>query len=211
MSSYFLEIEDEDPQASDAMLRMNRMYRWQRHIYDLTRRYYLLGRDRMIASLHPAAGANVLEIGCGTGRNLVHAARRYPLARFFGIDVSTEMLSSAMPAIARAGLAGRVRLALADATSVNPRTLFVVAAFDEIMISYSLSMIPEWRHVLESAVGLLKPGGRLHVIDFGDIERLPLIRAPLLRWLALFGVTPRGDLEQELSALALASGARSEV
>jgi len=207
MSAYSFEIDEEDSRASDAMRRMNRMYRWQRHIYDATRRYYLLGRDRMIANLHPAAGANVLEIGCGTGRNLVQAARRYPQARFFGIDVSTEMLASAMAAIARAHLAGRIRLAQADAASTHPRDLFGVPAFDAVMISYSLSMIPEWRTVLGEAARLLRPGGRLHVVDFGGLERLPAIRALLLRWLTLFGVTPRGDLERELSALALASGA----
>ncbi|MDH4412604.1 MAG: SAM-dependent methyltransferase, partial [Rhizobium sp.] len=31
--------------------RMDRMYRYQRHIYDLSRKYYLLGRDHMIAGL----------------------------------------------------------------------------------------------------------------------------------------------------------------
>jgi S-adenosylmethionine-diacylgycerolhomoserine-N-methlytransferase len=72
-------------------------------------------------------------------------------------------------------------------------------------------MIPEWRHVLDRAAALLKPGGRLHVVDFGNLERLPVIRAPLLRWLALFGVTPRDDLEAELSALAAAFGARLAV
>ena len=207
MASYSFEIGDEGSQVSDASLRMNRMYRWQRHIYDVTRRYYLFGRDRMIANLKPAAGASVLEIGCGTGRNLVHAARRYPQARFFGIDVSTEMLSSAMSAIARAELAGRIRLAHADATCANPNVLFAIAGFDEVMISYSLSMIPEWRQVLDGAVRLLRPGGRLHVIDFGDLERLATIRAPLTRWLTLFGVTPRNELEQAFRALALASGA----
>jgi S-adenosylmethionine-diacylgycerolhomoserine-N-methlytransferase len=207
MSSYSYEIDDEAPQASDALLRMNRMYRWQRHIYDATRRYYLLGRDGMIANLRPTVGARVLEIGCGTGRNLVHAARRYPQARFFGIDVSTEMLTSAMSAIARADLSDRIRLAQADATSADPQVLFAIAGFDEVMISYSLSMIPEWHHVLDGGVRLLRPGGRLHVVDFGDLERLPAMRAPLRRWLALFGVTPRDGLEQELSALALVSGA----
>src|SRR5882762_7881391 len=86
---------------TEATDRMNRMYRRQRHIYDGTRRYYLLGRDRLITGLRPGAGASVLEIGCGTGRNLVLAARLYPAARFFGIDVSTEMLTSAMTAISR--------------------------------------------------------------------------------------------------------------
>src|ERR1700740_3820343 len=88
----------------EATDRMNRMVRWQRHIYDGTRRYYLLGRDQLISGLRPAAGATVLEIGCGTGRNLVLAGRLYPPARFFGVDVSTEMLTSAMPAISRVGL-----------------------------------------------------------------------------------------------------------
>ena len=67
--------------AADASTLMDRMYRHQRHIYDLTRKFYLLGRDRLIAALDPAAG-DVLEIGCGTGRNLILAARRYPNARF---------------------------------------------------------------------------------------------------------------------------------
>jgi S-adenosylmethionine-diacylgycerolhomoserine-N-methlytransferase len=207
MSAHSFEIGEEGSQATDAMRRMNRMYRWQRHIYDASRRYYLLGRDRMIANLRPAAGANVLEIGCGTGRNLVRAARRYPQARFFGVDVSTEMLASAKAAIARAGLTGRIALAQADATSADPQILFAVPAFDAVIISYSLSMIPEWRTVLAEAARLLNPCGRLHVVDFGDLERLPAIRAALLRWLAWFGVTPRGDLERELSALALVSGA----
>ena len=81
------------------------------------------------------------------------------------------------------------------------------SGFDEVMIPSSLSMIPDWRHVLDGAVRLLKPGGRLHVVDFGDLERLAAIRAPLVRWLALLGVAPRNDLEQELSTLALASDA----
>jgi len=52
---------------------MNRMYRRQRHIYDGTRRYYLLGRDGSSPACGPARG-QAAEIGCGTGRNLVLAA-----------------------------------------------------------------------------------------------------------------------------------------
>jgi len=48
----------------------------------------------MNANLCPAAGASVLEIGCGTGP--AQAARRCPQVRFFGTNVSTEMLGSAM-------------------------------------------------------------------------------------------------------------------
>jgi S-adenosylmethionine-diacylgycerolhomoserine-N-methlytransferase len=208
MSVYPFEIGEDAGQPADAMRRMNRMYRLQRHIYDATRLYYLLGRDRMVANLRPASGASVLEIGCGTARNLVHAARLHPNAHFFGIDVSTEMLTSAIAAISRAGLASRIKVAHGDATAAHPQKLFAVASFDHVMISYSLSMIPDWRHVLKAAADNLKPGGRLHVVDFGNQERLPAIARVLLKqWLAVFDVTPRDDLERELLAIVEACGA----
>lgn len=203
MPTYFPEIGADTSWPAEATRRMNRMYRRQRHIYDGTRRYYLLGRDRLIAGLQPAAGSSVLEIGCGTGRNLVLAARLHPDARLFGIDVSTEMLTSAISAISRHGLTGRVRVAHGDGTAFDPQALFGVPSFDQVMISYSLSMIPDWRRVLQAAASRLKPGGRLHIVDFGNQERLPdIARALLLRWLAMFKVTPRADLEGVLSAMA---------
>jgi S-adenosylmethionine-diacylgycerolhomoserine-N-methlytransferase len=203
MAAYSSDIGADSAWPAEATDRMNRMYRWQRHIYDGTRRYYLLGRDQLIDNLRPAAGASVLEIGCGTGRNLVLAARLHPDARFFGIDVSTEMLTSAISAISRHGLTNRIRVAHGDGTAFDPPTLFGIEAFDHIFISYSLSMIPDWRGVLGAAAGRLKPGGRLHIVDFGNQERLPdMARALLRRWLAMFDVTPRDDLEPLLSAMA---------
>ncbi len=208
MSAYSRDIGADASWPVEATDRMNRMYRRQRHIYDGTRRYYLLGRDRLIAGLVPAAGASVLEIGCGTGRNLVHAARLYPDARFFGIDVSTEMLTSAISSISRRDLAKRIRVAHGDATAFDPQALFGLPSFDHVMISYSLSMIPDWRHVLQAASSRLKPGGCLHIVDFGNQERLPRIARTLLkRWLAMFDVTPRDDLERELSVMVKTSGA----
>jgi S-adenosylmethionine-diacylgycerolhomoserine-N-methlytransferase len=208
MSIYSEEIGAEPSWPLEATRRMNRMYRRQRHIYDGTRRYYLLGRDQLIANLAPKAGADVLEIGCGTGRNLVHASRLYPDARFFGLDISTEMLTSAISAISRHGLTKRIRVAHGDGTSFNPQVSFGIIRFDHVMISYSLSMIGDWRNVLQAAVSRLKPGGSLHIVDFGSQEHLPGITRTLLkRWLALFDVTPREDLERELSAMSRTSNA----
>jgi len=67
---------------------MDGIYRYQRYIYDATRKYYLLGRDLLLDELRPPMGGTVLEIGCGTGRNLILAARRYPSARLYGFDIS---------------------------------------------------------------------------------------------------------------------------
>src|SRR5260370_33834233 len=208
MSAYSSDIGEDTSWPAEATRRMNRMYRRQRHIYDGTRRYYLLGRDQLIAGLRPAVGASVLEIGCGTGRNLVLAARLHPDVRFFGIDVSTEMLTSAISAISRRGLTNRIRVAHGDGTAFDPQALFGMPLFDNVMISYSLSMIPDWSRVLEAALSHLKPGGRLHIVDFGGPERLPgIVRRLLVRSLAMFDVTPRDDLERVLSAMADASGA----
>ncbi|MEP4422552.1 MAG: methyltransferase domain-containing protein, partial [Nitratireductor sp.] len=74
--------------GGDHAALMDANYRFQRHVYDLTRKYYLLGRDRLVDALQVPAGGSVLELGCGTGRNLVRVARRYPHARLFGLDIS---------------------------------------------------------------------------------------------------------------------------
>lgn len=187
---------------------MNRIYRRQHHVYDLTRKFYLLGRDRLIAQLRPNAGDAVLEIGCGTGRNLVVAARRYPAARFYGIDVSTVMLTKAIDQLGRAGLSGRVRIAHGDAAAFEPQRLFGRERFDRIFISYSISMIPDWNGAINRALALLAPGGELHIVDFGGQSGLPgPFRAVLRRWLKLFHVAPRDGLERWLSACAKRSGA----
>ncbi len=181
---------------------MDRIYRPQQRIYDATRKYYLLGRDRMIAGLRPGPADRVLEIGCGTGRNLVLAARLYPGAVLFGIDVSREMLATADRALLRSGLADRVRTAHADATTFAPQALFNQASFERIFISYSLSMIPAWEAVLERSIGLLAPGGELHLVDFGDQGGLPgWFRAGLRRWLRRFHVTPCDRLEATIGRL----------
>lgn len=188
---------------------MNRVYRWQRRwgFYDATRKYYLLGRDPLIAGLSPPEGATVLEIGCGTGRNLVLAAQRYPGARFHGIDISTEMLAAAGQAVERAGLAGRVRLAHADAAAFDPRRAFRQDSYERIFISYAVSMIPQWRAVMAHAVRRLAPGGELHVADFGDMAELPgWTRTAMYRWLGWYHVTPRPDLFEVASSLASSLG-----
>lgn len=197
----------ESPPVADAAGFMNRMYRHQRHIYDLTRKFYLLGRDELVAALAPPERGRVLEIGCGTGRNLIKAARAYPSIQAYGVDVSTEMLATACQSVTAAGLAARISTAQADATSFDPRECFGVASFDRIFISYALSMIPPWRDVVAHACHFLAENGSLHIVDFGDQAGLPgWFRIALDRWLALFSVHPCLELEADLAAFAGSHG-----
>jgi S-adenosylmethionine-diacylgycerolhomoserine-N-methlytransferase len=184
--------------TSDHAARMDRMYRYQRHIYDLTRKYYLLGRDRAIRDLAVPKDGTLLEVGCGTGRNLLLAHRIYPRAHLYGLDISSEMLATTRANFR--GKAAEPMLRVADATNFSSAD-FGVDGFDRILISYALSMIPDWQGALTAALAALKPGGSLHIVDFGQQENLPVwFRASLQAWLSRFHVTPRADLAEAIEA-----------
>jgi S-adenosylmethionine-diacylgycerolhomoserine-N-methlytransferase len=181
---------------------MDQVYRRQKHIYDLTRKYYLFGRDRLIATLGARPGAKVVELGCGTGRNLARIAAVWPSVRLYGLDISREMLGQA-----GARLGSAAQLAAGDATAFDPASLFNTASFDHVVLSYALSMIPDWRGTIAHAAGLLAPGGRLHIVDFGDFSGLPGPVAALLRaWLRLFHVTPRATMGTVAAQIAAERG-----
>ncbi len=182
---------------------MDDVYRGQRHIYDLTRKYYLLGRDRVIDEMGVPDGGTVLEIGCGTGRNLARIAYRYPGARLYGLDISEEMLKSASANLRRNGSINRANLAQADAAHFDALLLLGRARFDRIMFSYTLSMIPDWQSALRQAADLLSSQGSLHIVDFGIQEGLPgWFKQGLFAWLAKFHVEPRADLLENAMQLA---------
>lgn len=174
---------------------MDDIYKSQRHIYDVTRKYYLLGRDRLIDDLKPEPGQKVLEVGCGTGRNLVKAAKTYPEAEFYGFDISSEMLISAQNSVNKAELTSRVHLAQGDASNFSTEKPFDISAFDRVFYSYTLSMIPPWEKAVHEGINVLSDDGRLHIVDFGEQENLPgLFRHLLKKWLALFHVESRKGL-----------------
>ena len=173
---------------------MDRRYPWLQHI--------LFGRARAIASLRLGGASSMLEIGCGSGRNLLLMAEAHPALRLTGIDISADMLQSARTRIARAGLEDRVTLLRDDAA-----TLPIDGKAPCILMSYSLSMLPDWRRALASAVDALEPGGILAIVDFGNFGGLP-------DWLAeiCLGMLTRQDapacleLAQELRRLAPSRG-----
>ncbi|MGQ3076499.1 MULTISPECIES: class I SAM-dependent methyltransferase [Rhizobium/Agrobacterium group] len=199
-SPAILAVDDNKDHAD----RMDRMYRYQRHIYDLTRKYYLLGRDHMIAGLDVMSGGSLLEVGCGTGRNLALARRHFPSAMLFGLDISAEMLATAQAKLARDHTAPRLQVA--DATAFSPED-FGQPHFDRVMISYALSMIPDWQAAIDRAIEALGPAGSLHIVDFGQQERLPVwFQKALQAWLARFHVTPRLELRHALEERAEAHG-----
>ncbi|WP_372731290.1 class I SAM-dependent methyltransferase [Novosphingobium sp.] len=181
---------------------MDAVYRNQKYIYDATRKYYLFGRDGLIRNLEATPGMSVLEIGCGTGRNLDCAAQSWPGAQLHGLDISDEMLS-----VARKRMGNDCVLSRGDATGFDAEALFGRATFDRVFISYALSMIPQWEQAMDQAARVLAPGGSLHVVDFGDLGGLPRpVRSLMHGWLEKFHVTPRENMGSVAASIAQEHG-----
>jgi S-adenosylmethionine-diacylgycerolhomoserine-N-methlytransferase len=183
-------------------LAMDRMYRYQRHIYDLTRKYYLFGRDSLIQELPITADNHVLEIGCGTGRNLFLAARRHHAGHLYGLDASDEMLSTAREKARKLGYAQRITFRQGLAEYLSYRDFGLDKPFDAVFFSYTLSMIRPWQPAMDAALRNLKPGGDLFIVDFADQSGLPRWFASSLQgWLRKFGVIHDPALIQYLKML----------
>jgi len=198
------------PEA-DITLRMQRMYRPQRLVYDLSRRYYLIGRDRLLDGIEAAPGGSVLDMGCGTGRNLVRLAGRLPEARLFGLDAARVMLEEAEAKTRRKRLGRRLEFAHGVAEELSPRRMFGVDAFDHILFSYSLSMIDSPTLAVLKALAALRKGGRLHIVDFGDMADLPRpLQSGLAAWLRCFGVEHRPEVRRLLLELEARGEGRLE-
>lgn len=154
--------------SSEQTASARRYYRRQAPWYDLTRWIFLFGRNELldwISATHAARPIHLVEVGCGTGRNLRRLAARHSDWRFTGIDVSPDMLFRA--AEATAPFSERVRL-LEQPYGLEMEPLDAPA--DVVLFSYSLTLFnPGWEQALDRARQDLQPGGQIAVVDFQDV------------------------------------------
>ena len=187
---------------SNAFESMDRMYRHQRYFYDLTRKYYLLGRDRLIGEMNVQRGETVLEVGCGTARNLIILAGKHKDAKFYGLDASSEMLKTSQNNVSAHKIDNiKLEVALADSFGFA-ETFGLEQPFDKIFFSYSISMIPPWKESIANALANLRSGGSFYMVDFYDQAELPAFFQKMLQgWLRQFHVQFWGELMPHLESL----------
>lgn len=187
---------------------MDKIYSWQTGIYDLTRRYFLFGRDALLDRLKPAPDDRILEVGCGTCRNLRKLARRTSEAKLYGLDVSQVMLDHAQKLLDAEGAGDRVKLVQAYGEAFSHKETFGEdEGFSKMFCSYSISMIPTWRETLENCRENLAPGGELWIVDFYDQAGWPgFFQAGLGWWLKQFHVSYNPDFLPFLETMAHKSG-----
>lgn len=181
------------PTSTDQAARMEAYYRFHAKIYDATRWSFLFGRKEIIQKISTlATPTHILEIGCGTGQNLIRLGRTFPQAQIIGLDASESML-----AVARKNLGPLAqRVVLFQQVYDHPLQQNVgEEKFDLILCSYSLSMInPGWGRVIDSAYHDLDEGGLMAVVDFHDSNW------PLFKWLMRIHVRLNGHLLPKLQA-----------
>lgn len=174
--------------SSHQDLKLRNYYRWQSKIYDATRWAFLFGREELInriPELPPEP--RILEIGCGTGKNLQLLQFLYPDAQIFGVDLSPAMLKKA-----EQNIGSDHAVTLLNQTYGNGE--FEHSNFHLILCSYSLTMMGRnmygiFDHIHED----LSSGGYFAVVDFNRSPS-PLFR----RWMLRNHVTINGELMQYL-------------
>lgn len=161
-------------------------YRWQSRIYDATRWSFLFGRSVVIDRVaRLAEPKRILEVGCGTGRNLMELARRFPQAQLTGLDVSADMLHLTEKKLAGAG--ARERVTLVRQRYDQPLN---ESGFDLVLCSYALSMFnPGWEEAVACAAADLTPDGLFALVDFHD-SRFTWFK----RWMRVNHVRMEGHL-----------------
>ena len=191
------------PQTASHALSLEAFYAPQAGTYDRFRERLLQGRAELIARLPLPADAHVVELGCGTGRNVEYfGARLSGIAEFDLVDLCPALLAHARNRFAQAA---QVHVIEADAAQFRPR-----APVDCVYLSYALTMMPDWRATLSNAFAMLKPNGVLGVVDFYHSHARPaagLVRHGALtrffwrRWFAHDGVRLNPEHLDALRAL----------
>lgn len=164
------------PQAS----QIRRMFSSIAPRYDLLNHLLSLNVDqswrRQAASLLAAPledrQALCLDLCCGTGDLLVEMARQ-GCARIVGSDFSHPMLKLGREKLAKRSLQQRAYLLEADAL----RLPFPANTFDGLAVAFGLRNLESWGDGLGEMRRVLKPGGRIVVLEFSR----PTL--PLFKWL----------------------------
>ena len=145
--------------------------------YDFLNRLMSLRRDvawrwALVRNIRACGASHLLDIATGTGDVAVMACRAIPGLRVTGVDFVPEMVALARPKLARAGVGGRVRLSLADAS----RLPFPRETFDTASIAFGIRNMPRRIEIMREIRRVLKHGGSLIVLEMAPPNN------PLYRW-----------------------------
>lgn len=151
------------------------------HRYDRLNHVLSAGLDRRwrrqaIAAVAPPAGSRVLDVCTGTADLAIAAGRRDPPPRaVVGVDFAGAMLDVGRGKVRASGLGRRVRLVRGDAC----RLPCAPASMDAATVGFGIRNVVDPAQALREIARVLRPGGRLAILEFGE-PRLPVVRGAYL-------------------------------
>ena len=136
--------------------------------YDFMNRVLSLGLDkgwrrRTVKSLNLGDRPRVLDVATGTGDLAIDIARARPLAQVFGLDPSENMLAIAGEKLAKKKLADRVSLVVGDAQKLPYKD----CEMDAATIAFGIRNVPDRLAGLRELARVVRPGGRVAVLELG--------------------------------------------
>lgn len=137
------------------------------HRYDFLNHALSLNIDRrwrrqMVECCDVKPGEHVLDVATGTGDVALHFGRHTRAARVVGLDPSSGMLEVARAKVTRAADAARIQLIEGDALALP----FPDQSFDVVTIAFGLRNLPDYARGVGEMARVLRPGGRLVVLEF---------------------------------------------
>jgi demethylmenaquinone methyltransferase / 2-methoxy-6-polyprenyl-1,4-benzoquinol methylase len=146
--------------------------------YDAMNRVLSFGLDRgwrrrTVRALQLGARPRVLDLATGTGDLAVDIARMHPGATVIGLDPSRQMLAVAQHKLARRQLADRISLVRGDAQALPYRD----DEMDAATIAFGIRNVPDRVAALREMARVVRPGGRIAVLELGEPRQGLLARA----------------------------------
>jgi len=141
-------------------------YRFLTPFYDFIQRYIVRDvryKTLLIEQAKIQAGHHVLDLGCGTGTLAIMVKRMQPNADVVGLDADPDMLK-----VAKYKSSQQSALVQFDVGFTN-KLPYPDASFDRALSSIMIHHLktPDKETTAREVFRVLKPGGQLHIIDFG--------------------------------------------
>lgn len=156
-------------------VQVERMFDQIAHSYDFLNHTLSLGIDRSwrkaaIDSLKPYAPQRILDVATGTGDFALMAVDRLQPQSLIGADLSEGMLSVGREKVERAGKSDIITLQKEDCMALS----FEDNTFDAVTVAYGVRNFEDLDRGLREMLRVLKPGGRLVIIELTSPVRFPM-------------------------------------
>lgn len=173
-------IEEKQTQATKYYDKFAKVYDWIS-----SKSYYRKPREFAIKELNLKPNQIVLNIPCGTGQNFEYYQKYLSnTGTIIGIDISQGMLEKAIEKVHKHNWKN-IQTFKVDARNINEewikKEFKAEIKFESIFCDLGLSGFPEWERIIDNLIALLKPNGKIVIMDW-YIDKSSL-RGKFIKWI----------------------------